>query len=162
MARIAALAKVHALLSDDYWQTALLDELLKSELKTFVTGKHPRASLTGSPVALSADLAIPLSMALYELSVNAARHGALSVRTGGVTIAWDMVAPHGRRKLRLTWNEHNGPPVRPPMRQGFGLVLLQEVLPKQCAAQVEVRFNPAGLQVEIEAPLVEHRHVPPY
>lgn len=161
-ARITALAKVHALLSDDYWQTAPLEGMLKTELKSCLSDKHPRATLSGPPVDLSADLAIPLSMALHELAVNATRHGALSVRTGGVSVAWDLFSSHGRRRLRLTWIEHDGPPVQSPTRRGFGMVLLQEVLPQQCAAKVDVRFDPAGLQVEIEAPLVESRQVPSY
>jgi two-component sensor histidine kinase len=161
-ARIAALAKVHTLLSDDYWQTAPLEAIFKAELKRFVSGNHPRVKLTGRPVDLSADLAVPLSMALHELSVNAVRHGSLSAQTGGVLVAWEVIAQHGRRKLRLTWSEHDGPPVQPPAHRGFGLVLLQEVLPKQCAAKVEVAFKAGGLQVAIETPLVEHRHVPLY
>ena len=161
-ARIAALAKVHALLSDDYWQTASLEAVLKAELKTFIAGKHPRVSLTGAPVDLSADLAVPLGMALHELAVNAVRHGALSIRTGGVSVMWEVIAPQGRRKLRLTWSEHDGPLLQAPARRSFGLVLLQEVLPKQCSAKVEVTFEPKGLRAVIETPLIEHRHVPLY
>ena len=43
---------------------------------------HP-GCLGGPDVDLSADLAVPLSMALHELSANAARYGALSAR-----LAW--------------------------------------------------------------------------
>ncbi|QFU16933.1 hypothetical protein [Microvirga thermotolerans] len=146
-------------MSGDYWQTASLEAILKAQLKAHLRGKHPRVSLTGPRVDLSADLAIPFSMALHELSVNAVLHGALSVRTGGVSVAWDVfAAPHGR-KLRLTWREHDGPLVRPPAHRGFGLVLLQEVLPKQCSAGVEIAFEPEGLQAAFEMPLIERRQV---
>jgi hypothetical protein len=54
------------------------------------------------------------------------------------------------------------PVVEEPTHSGFGLVLLRRVLPTQCQAQVHLEFAGAGLRFEISAPLIEHRHVPPY
>jgi two-component sensor histidine kinase len=161
-ARIAALAKTHALLTEDYWQTVPLREMLLNELQPFAERKHQRFKLDGPDVDLVADLAIPLSMALHELTANAARYGALSVRKGCVAVAWKIVTADGKRRLHLRWSEQNGPPVEEPTHSGFGLVLLQRVLPTQCQAQVRLEFDRAGLQFEINAPLIEHRHVPPY
>ena len=46
--------------------------------------------------------------------------------------------------------------------QGFGTTLLQRVLPMQCKAEVEVRYDPEGLRFRMNAPLVERRLVPAY
>jgi two-component sensor histidine kinase len=161
-ARIAALAKTHALLTDDYWQTVPLREMLLNELEPFAERRHQRFTLEGPALDVSADLAIPLSMALHELTANAARYGALSVRRGCVSVRWEVVTSDGRRRLHLIWVEHNGPPVEEPTHSGFGLVLLQRVLPMQCEAQVCLEFDRTGLRFELSAPMIERRHVPEY
>jgi two-component sensor histidine kinase len=161
-ARIAALAKTHALLTEDYWQTVPLQEMLMTELQPFAEKRQQRFKLEGPPLDLSADLAVPLSMALHELTANAARYGALSIRKGCVSVAWEVITADGKRKLHLTWVEHNGPLVKEPTHSGFGLALLQRALPAQCDAQVHLEFDTAGLRFEISAPLIERRHVPPH
>jgi two-component sensor histidine kinase len=101
-------------------------------------------------------------MALHELTANAARYGALSIRKGCILVTWDVIASEGRRELHLTWSEQNGPPVRPPSHNGFGSALLQRVLPVQCQAQVQLDFDPAGIQFAAKVPLITQRLVPEY
>jgi len=101
-------------------------------------------------------------MAFHELATNAARYGALSVADGRVDLSWALREIGGRRKVFLEWIERDGPPVRPPSRQGFGLTLLSKVLPMQVDAEVTVNFAPQGLQCRIAAPLIERRFVPEY
>ena len=160
--RIASLGKMHTMLTEDYWQTASLEEMLRNELDPYDQVAGQRVVLEGPPLELSADLAVPMGMALHELTANAAKHGALSVRAGKVQVLWDVVSEDGRRKLDLEWTERGGPPVRQPHRRGFGSALLQRVLPVQCNAEVEFDLDKAGLRFRMKAPLVEHRLVPEY
>jgi two-component sensor histidine kinase len=113
-------------------------------------------------VDLSADLAIPLGMALHELTSNAARHGALSVPEGGVEVAWRVRRVNGARKLHLRWAERGGPAIQEPQHRGFGSTLLERVLPMQTNADVRITYKPQGLTFRMEAPLIEHRLVPTY
>jgi two-component sensor histidine kinase len=161
-ARIGSLAKTQTLLTEDYWQTAPLREMVRKEFRMFAREDDPRVVLEGPPVELSADLAVPVGMALHELASNAVKHGALSVPHGKVEIAWHIDAAQGRRKLHLTWRERDGPAVQNPEREGFGLSLLCKVLPMQADAEVDVDFDRTGFQCRIVAPLIEHRLVPEY
>jgi PAS domain S-box-containing protein len=161
-ARIAALAKTNALLTEDYWQTVPLRGMLMNELQPFGERRHQRFKLDGPAVDVSADLAIPLSMALHELTANAARYGALSVRQGCVSVLWTVVTCEGKRRLHLEWVELNGPPVEEPTHSGFGSVLLQRIFPSQCQAEVRLEFGRAGLRFEMEAPMIDRRYVPEY
>jgi len=161
-ARIASLAKNQKLLTDDYWQTASLREMLEQELRPYLDERAPRVALKGTPVHLSADLAVPVGMALHELASNAVKHGALSVPTGWVQVDWDVMTTNDARVLRLDWTEHDGPPVSQPERTGFGSTLLQRVLALQSNASVEIAYNRDGLRFEMEAPLIESRLVPAY
>jgi two-component sensor histidine kinase len=160
--RITSLAKTHNLLTEDYWQTAPLREIALNELKPFAESRQPRFMLIGPPVELSADLAVPVGMALHELTTNAIWHGALSVPGGHVEVRWSVDEGEGVRKLHLEWRERGGPPVGEPQHQGFGTTLLQRVLPMQCKADVEVQYDPEGLRFRMDAPLVEQRLVPSY
>jgi two-component sensor histidine kinase len=167
--RIVSLAKTHNLLTEDYWQTASLQEMLCNELGPYDDEAGSRISLDGPPVELNADLAVPTGMAIHELTTNAARHGALSVPGGRISVAWtvtgaegaDARSEHGRR-LHLDWTETGGPPAAVPVRRGFGSNLLQRVLTVQCGADIRFEFLPAGLHFHMDAPLVAQRLVPAY
>ncbi len=113
-ARLASLAETQTLLTEDYWQTAPLRAMLLNELRPFVEARNQPFVLNGPPVELSADLAIPVGMALHELTANAAQFGALSVPQGRVEVIWDVIEVAGVRKLRLDWAERGGPSVEPP------------------------------------------------
>jgi two-component sensor histidine kinase len=87
-------------------------------------------------------------MTLHELCTNATKYGALSVEAGHVTIIWRVV--EGRFLLR--WQEHGGPAVSPPARQGFGSRLIQRSLAAEFLGQVKIAFDPAGVVCMIDAP----------
>ena len=160
--RIVSLAKTHNLLTEDYWQTASLRVIALNELKPFADSRQPRFMLIGPSVELSADLAVPVGMALHELTTNAVRYGALSVPTGYVRVQWTLDEHEGVRKLHLEWREFGGPQVKEPQHRGFGSTLLQRVLPMQCKAEVEVHYASDGLRFRMEAPLIARRLVPVY
>ena len=167
--RIVSLAKTHNLLTEDYWQTASLQEMLRNELGPYDHEAGGRVALTGPSVELNADLAVPTGMAIHELTTNAAKHGALSVPSGRIAVAWDVIrsdqdrtSGEPDRRLHLDWTETGGPPAVVPMRRGFGSNLLQRVLTVQCGADIQFEFLPAGLHFHMDAPLVARRLVPAY
>ena len=161
-ARIVSLAKTHNLLTEDYWQTASLRDMLQNELGPYDGGAEPRIRLEGPMVELTADLAVPTGMAIHELTSNAAKHGALSVPQGRIEVLWDVRQDTGGRRLRMDWTERGGPPAAEPRRKGFGSTLLQRVLTVQCGAEIAFEFEPAGLHFSMDAPIVAHRTVPHY
>ena len=137
--------------------------MLRHELEPYDDGSGHRIILIGPPVELSADLAVPMGMAIHELATNAATHGALALPSGRVEVVWDVVRDErGKRMLSLEWRESGGPPVEPPKHKGFGSTLLERVLTAQCHAQVGFEFDRAGLRFRMTAPLVEERLVPSY
>jgi two-component sensor histidine kinase len=161
--RISSLAKTHNLLTEDYWQAAPLRDLALNELKPFAESRKPRFMLIGPPIELSADLAVPIGMALHELTTNAVRHGALSVPDGYVEVRWDVIADDdGGRRLQLEWQERGGPPAHPPTQEGFGSTLLRRVLPMQVNADVQIDFDAEGLRFRLQAPFIDRRLVPAY
>jgi PAS domain S-box-containing protein len=151
--RIVSLAKTHNLLTEDYWQTAALNEMLANELGPYDDDGGTRVALDGPRVELTSEIAVPIGMAIHELTTNAIKYGALLAPAGRVVVSWTVSEVDGRRMLRFVWREEGGPPVSEPRRQGFGSRLLQRVLATQLQAKVQVDFAPSGLVFTMDAPL---------
>ena len=122
--RIASLATTHTLITEDHTQVVSFEDLLRSGLDAYNDPGHTRVSLQGPSTLLTSELAVPIGMALHELTTNAVRHGALGHAGGRVEVTWSVHRNAGDRVLRWTWNEHDGPPVSLPTREGFGISLL--------------------------------------
>lgn len=151
--RIISLANTHSLLTEALWQTAPLREILEKELSPYRNDAAPRIVLEGPTVELPSEAAVPIGMAIHELTTNAAKYGALSVSTGRLAIRWTAEPEENGIRLKLTWAESGGPRVKAPKKQGFGSRLLHRVLTTQLSAKVDMDFNPDGLVVVIEASL---------
>src|SRR3954454_7493930 len=153
-ARVLSLSRTHDLLVETSWRTALLRDILQSELGPYDDGAGTRVLLSGPAVELPAELALPIGMAIHELTTNAAKYGAFSTSRGWLEVEWDVRGQDGGRKLQLWWTEHDGPPVEPPSRKGFGSSLIQRLLTMQCRAEIDVAFDRSGLRFQMSVPLV--------
>jgi two-component system, chemotaxis family, CheB/CheR fusion protein len=153
MGRVHALSAAYSLLSHEGWQTVALKALLFEELQPFFSPSRSNIVLEGPDVLLKPRAALALGMATHELTTNAVKHGALSVPEGTVQIAWQLERSSDGEILVLNWSEANGPPVSPPTRKGFGMVLIERGLKQDMSAEVAVDFQPAGVKATLRAPL---------
>lgn len=148
--RVAALARVHTLLADTGWSGADLGAVARRELAGFpVTA----VQLRGPPVPLRAIAVQPVALVLHELATNAAKHGALSVPAGLVTLAW-RCDPLTER-LVIEWSESGGPPAREPgpaQRTGFGTRLIEASVAGQLGGRLALHWPEKGLRVLIDLP----------
>lgn len=160
--RIQSLAKTHNLLTEDYWQSASLERMLRNELDPYSDGSAHRVLIKGPEVELSADCAVPLSMAIHELTTNAVKYGALSASGGRVNVQWDIDGKDEERRLNFRWMEMGGPPASKPDRTGFGSVLLTRVIPVQCSAKTDLDYRDEGLRFRMRMPIAKTRLVPQY
>lgn len=149
--RILSLARTHALITEDQAQVASFEGLLRAELDPYAEGG--RISLRGPALMLPSDLAVPVSMALHELTTNALRHGALAHPGGRVVVEWAVEDSDAGPWLAWTWNEHDGPPPTLPTREGFGTRLLNKILTAQVAAKVDITGKVDGLCINVRVPL---------
>jgi PAS domain S-box-containing protein len=103
---------------------------------------------TLSGLRMESTVAVGMSLLLHELATNATKYGALSDAHGRVVIAR---APAEDDRVAFEWREHDGPPVAPSNRRGFGTRLLEQVLRNQGGA-VKFEFEPAGFHAHVECP----------
>jgi two-component sensor histidine kinase len=145
-ARLGALARAHDLLTERAWESTALAAVLQHVLAPY--GKR-RVAVEGPELRLAPNAALTLTMAFHELATNAAKHGALSIPSGRVSVRWS--APVGT--LELEWVERGGPSVHKPRRRGFGLRLIEQGLTYELGGHVRLEFAPDGLECHIRLPL---------
>ncbi|WP_230531890.1 PAS domain-containing protein [Microvirga roseola] len=151
--RIVSLARTHNLLTEDLWQKAALEDLVQTELGPYEDEARNQVLVEGPHVELPSEAAVPIGMAIHELTTNAAKHGALSTFGGKVEVSW-RIEPGGERGvLHFSWTERGGPRVSLPTRQGFGSRLLQRVLTAQLQADVKMDFQEEGLRFTMVMPI---------
>jgi PAS domain S-box-containing protein len=149
--RVAALARAHTLLARDRWTGAGVAEVIREELAAY--GGADRLVLDGAELRLKPDAVQPLSMVLHELATNAAKYGALSVPGGGLLLSWRLEPGKDGARLRLRWEERDGPPVlAPPQRRGFGSTVVAATARGQLGGEASFLWKPEGLVCDIVLP----------
>lgn len=143
--RLRAMAAAHDLLVSESWEGAELRDLLTVSLTQTVDPTRPEIRIEGPDLRLTPDAAQTLGLAFHELTMNAVRHGALSVPQGRVFVRWwregDMV--------KLRWHEEGGPVVEAPQTSGFGRVVLERLVGASLGGTVTLDFAPTGVTWEI-------------
>jgi two-component sensor histidine kinase len=147
--RLHALARAHDLLARDKWTGARLHDVVGNEFQAYVGADGDRLTITGEDVHLTPRAAQTLSLALHELTTNAAKYGALSVPEGRVTVH-SAIAEH---ELLLNWVEAGGPEVSPPGDRGFGTVVIERSIAHELGGCAQLDFEPGGLRCHLRVPL---------
>jgi two-component sensor histidine kinase len=124
-ARLHALARAQDLIIESAGRGALLRDIVGDALESFGT----RALVDGPEVFLNSNAAQGFALIMHELATNAAKHGALMVESGTVSVRWSIDTSAEEPTIVFQWREHGGPPVTPPKRKGFGTILLQRAVP---------------------------------
>ena len=153
LGRVHALTSAYALLSRENWSSVQLAEIASEELRPYRNGNGANIRIDGPAMPLASRSALALGMAIHELATNAVKYGALSVPEGDVSLTWTVRNEDDENVLVLDWEEHNGPPVVPPARRGFGSVLIERGLAYDLSGEARIEFLHGGVKASIRAPL---------
>ncbi|WP_374293607.1 HWE histidine kinase domain-containing protein [Sphingomonas sp.] len=151
--RIASLGTAHELLIQDEVEGAAIGDIVARVLAPFIDRDGHRFSAEGPVIRLAPEITLALSMALYELATNAIKYGALAAPQGQVVIRWALCGAGADRYFTFSWSEHDGPPVVPPARTGFGSRMIARVLGPHVRGVPAIVYRPEGVRFEIEAPV---------
>jgi two-component sensor histidine kinase len=148
-ARIGGLACSNDLLVSRQWVGTDPASLVRSQLAPFTELDGFRVKMDGPSVMLKPEATEALGLALHELATNAVKYGALSVPHGSVSIKWQ----HEPERFSMSWSEHDGPPVTPPLSKGFGRVVIEQMAAQSLSASVSLEFPREGVHWTIHMPV---------
>ena len=149
--RLHALGHTHDVLSESGWTEAGLRELISAELSPHGTGDGSVLQISGPPVMLRPQAALFLTLALHELSTNAAKYGALSIPGGRVAVCWIITGDRPPR-LEINCKEEGGPKVDGLGASGFGTELIERGIRFELQGEAKLETVNGGLHCRIVIP----------
>ncbi|QIG49273.1 PAS domain-containing protein [Nordella sp. HKS 07] len=154
--RLMSLSRAHDILTDENWRGAAMSELIRTQVLLFAGKAAERVHYKGDHVSLRPSAAQHVALALYELTANALKFGALSGETGEVEISWSLSrSAAAGATFQILWMEKAGPKVNPPNTRHFGRVLLEEVVPLSVQGKAKLSFTPEGISYSLTMPQSE-------
>jgi two-component sensor histidine kinase len=118
-------------------------------LEPFLSDAPQRLRFDGPELELSEHFGGALAMAVHELATNALKYGALSVRSGSVTLRWRSVPRDDGETVEFVWQENGGPPPQRPEKDGYGHRLIRSVAAREIDGEVRIEYPPEGLVCRI-------------
>jgi two-component sensor histidine kinase len=149
--RLTTLTRIHGYVLRVPDSGVDLEELVWGELLAQALDADD-ATVQGLPVRLSTKAAEALGLAIHELVVNSQTFGSLSEAAGTLRIAWapDTTQPGW---TCLQWQEIGSKHASQlSSARGFGLGLIERILPYELGAQTSFGVGPAGFQCAISFP----------
>lgn len=147
-ARLQAMSRAHDLLTQESWDGTDMAAVVAQVLAPY---QGERFEIGGSELRLTPRVALALTLALHELTTNAAKYGALSAPSGRVAITWSL-SPADPPCLALRWQESGGPRVSPPREKGFGSRLIERSLALELGGEVHISYEPGGVVCDVKVP----------
>lgn len=154
--RIQALAATHTLLSNASWENLQIKDVLSVELAPYATLSSGRISMEGLDIPVDSKTAVSLGLVFHELTTNAVKYGALSTRSGKLSVRRIGLVEDGA--LLIEWEESGGPLVTPPTSSGFGQTLISRSLGSGPNGGTRLEFRPTGVLCQISIPKYGHFH----
>ncbi|HEY6919441.1 MAG TPA: HWE histidine kinase domain-containing protein [Tabrizicola sp.] len=145
-ARVQSMARTHSYLVGVNWDRMSIRELISRQLLHGHEELTGQVSIAGPEIMLGASEAQTLSMVVHELSTNSVKYGALKERRGRLDVAWSIFPDDG---YRLDWIERGLGAVTPPVRSGFGSMILDRIGPAQLGGSSERAFGVDGLHYSL-------------
>ncbi len=149
--RLRSLSDSHELLRRNDWNSVDLHQIIRQEADGFLDDGNDRLRLTGETITVPAASVLIVTMAVHELLTNATKHGALSP-AGGQISAYTQIADG---MASFIWDEVLPVPMgqKAAASEGFGSLLLRQILPAELRGDVTYDHRPAGVRFEIRFPL---------
>ncbi len=156
--RIQSMAAAHSLLSQSRWSGVGLTDLIRHQLAPYTTDAN--TTISGPDIMLTSGETQALAMVIHELVTNAAKHGALSNPDGSVSVSWHRTGGDAAAVMTIIWRELGGPPIKAPVRTGYGSSLIRDLIPHELGGAVDLTFPSDGACCKIEIPLERGAKIP--
>lgn len=150
--RLNAMGQAQEILSLRKQGHASVHEIVQHAVDKFEQHPTLRFHITGPAVSLTDDETFAFTLALFELSTNSTKYGALSAETGKILVDWSFDPEAEGDAFRFVWRETGGPPVVAPKTKGFGTFLIRQALAAEFDGEVKLDYAPQGLVCTLRSP----------
>ena len=148
--RIHAMSRALDLLASNNFEATDFETIIDRVMQGLIPPGPFRFDRSGTPALCSAETATTFALALHELATNCIKHGAWSDEAGRVSLYWQVGTDDTERShVDMVWQEINGPKTTVPEANGFGLKLLQRLLPN---GRLQIAFERDGLVAMLRMP----------
>lgn len=152
--RLTAMGRAQDMLLRTEKSGAHLIDVIRAAIEPFDSSDVPRFVVQDALIDIGPGAVLPLTLSLNELCTNAVKYGALSNTTGRIDIT--STIDEETQIFTLRWTETGGPAVQEPTRYSFGTRLLG-ALAAQLHGEVRLRYEPAGIDYQLNIPLALFR-----
>ena len=156
--RIQSLAYSQDLVTDSSWRGAYLFELAKRQFSAYWPDSETPISVKGINAHLSPNAALHIGLALHELIVNSASHGAISAGMNALTIECFDTILDGNPAIELAWVEHLPPAAaqREVDEHTFARTVLERVVPVAIGGKAQYLQAPDRVEYRLTVPSREY------
>ena len=155
--RLHSIARSFDLIIGKDWQGASLHDLVCGQIKAVDHQLLDRINISGKDVLLCPEFVEAIGAAIHELTQNALAYGAFAAPVGSVNIHWSIDTDlFGHEQLSFIWSESDGSDNMPSInRRGFGLNMLEKIIPKSLNGTANIVTQPGGIQWHMRCALIE-------
>lgn len=151
--RLHALSSTQDLVTESDWRGTYLQSLIISQLTRVGSAALGHVHITGDNPLLGPNASLHVGLAIHELGVNAALHGALATETAGhVRIDVRIVRQPGMLPdLVIEWQETGIDATR--RRQArFGTLVLERIVPLSIGGSAEFQIEADSVRYRLVVP----------
>lgn len=156
--RIQSLAYSQDLVTDSSWRGAFLFALAEKQFAAYWSGPRMPMAATGIDAHLSPNAALHIGLALHELIVNSASHGAIAAGSYTLTLDCFETEFNDKPALELAWIEYlpEPDPAHDHDEPSFARTVLERVVPIAIAGKAVYMTRADRIEYHLTIPAHEY------
>lgn len=156
--RLQSLSKSQDLVTDSSWRGAFLFDLAQRQFAPYWPEGERPLTLTGINAHLTPNATVHMGLALHELVVNSASHGAIALGAPSITIECNPTFLGDRKAIELVWIERlrQSPAVPSFDEHNFGRTVLERVVPTSMNGTASFNITPDRIVYRLTIPDSEY------
>lgn len=155
--RLQSLSNSQDLITDSSWRGAYLFELAEKQFAPYWPDAGVPMPIYGINAHLTPNAAVHLGLALHELIVNSASHGAISTGATSITLNCREAELDGKKAIEVAWSERFYTPSDHEFEDNsFSRTVLERVVPTSMNGRADFAIDDGSIGYRITIPETEY------
>jgi two-component sensor histidine kinase len=154
--RLQSLSNSQDLITDSSWRGAYLFELAEKQFAPYWQDTKAPMPIYGVNAHLTPNAAVHLGLALHELIVNSASHGAIAAGTTNITLTCREIELDGKQAVEIVWSETTPTATHDFEDNSFSKTVLERVVPTSVSGRARLAVGLDRLEYQLTIPETEY------